>query len=154
MLDIHEFKTEDYDVYADNCISMYERWGFKAFAIEIKGAQIAIYNYIVAAFRKKGYICTFHKENPSGHDGDKRMRIMSTLQPLYANKSIYHFDGGDTLKLEEQIYMKNPKHDDIADSLHLAVKLNLKRKPAAARQGNRPSNVIKIDRQFGGRAFR
>lgn len=41
---------------------------------------------------------------------------MSILEPLYAQKIIFHYKGGNCQILEEELLSKNPAHDDVADA--------------------------------------
>lgn len=46
---------------------------------------------------------------------------MATLEPKYANRQIWHYKGGNTQLLEEELVMSNPAHDDIKDALASAI---------------------------------
>jgi phage terminase large subunit-like protein len=48
--------------------------------------------------------------------GEKNARIRSTLQPRYANMSVFHTNNMKELELE-LVKFPNAKHDDIIDSL-------------------------------------
>ena len=46
---------------------------------------------------------------------------MAILEPKYANKQIWHNQGGNCQALEEELLYANPPHDDIKDALASAV---------------------------------
>ena len=45
----------------------------------------------------------------------------ATLLPRYENKMIFHYRGGNTQLLEEELVTRNPPHDDIKDALTNAI---------------------------------
>jgi murein L,D-transpeptidase YafK len=46
---------------------------------------------------------------------------MSVLEPKYANRQIWHYQGGNIQVLEEELVFTNPAHDDVKDALASAV---------------------------------
>ena len=46
---------------------------------------------------------------------------MAILEPKYANRQIYHYPGGNTQVLEEELLFSNPAHDDVKDALSSAI---------------------------------
>jgi len=64
---------------------------------------------------------TVDEYRPSRWQGSKLERIMSTLEPRYANHQIWHYMGGNCQQLEEELIFSNPAHDDIKDALASAI---------------------------------
>ena len=58
---------------------------------------------------------------PSRWEGSKEERMMSTLEPKYANHQIWHYQAGNCQLLEEELIFANPPHDDIKDALSCAI---------------------------------
>lgn len=58
---------------------------------------------------------------PTRHDGDKAERIEAILAPRYDNQQIWHYNGGNTQILEEELIMQHPPHDDVKESLSNAI---------------------------------
>ena len=74
-------------------------------------------NYI----RPNGLTLIIDEFRPSRWQGSKEERILSTLEPRYANHQIWHYAGGNCQSLEEELVFTNPPHDDIKDALASAI---------------------------------
>lgn len=85
---------------------------------------------------------------PTKRDGDKEERIAAVLAPRYANNQVWHFRGGHTQSLEDELVQRFPVHDDLSDALCNAVQILTP--PAAKRKDT--GNVINIrtHSRFGG----
>ena len=60
---------------------------------------------------------------PTKRDGDKEERIAAVLAPRYANMQMWHYRGGYTQSLEDELVQRFPVHDDISDALCNAVQI-------------------------------
>ena len=81
---------------------------------------------------------------------NKEERIEAVLGPRYDNLQVYHYRGGNTQVLEEELVLNNPAHDDVVDALSSAVEHAVK--PARTmRTRSTESNVI-WNKRFGGRS--
>ena len=60
---------------------------------------------------------------------------------------MYHFKGGYTPVLEEELVMARPAHDDIKDCLASVVEIAT---PPKARRNREKKNVITFNKRFGG----
>ena len=88
---------------------------------------------------------------PSRNEGNKEERIAAILEPRYDNLGIYHYRGGNCSLLEEEMTMRHPAHDDIADALAAAV--DVSSPPTHSRHRmNTKSNVV-YNSRFGGVQF-
>jgi hypothetical protein len=63
---------------------------------------------------------------PSKVEGSKEERIAAALEHRYENLQMWHFEGGWTSVLEEELVLARPPHDDIKDSLASAVTIAVK----------------------------
>ncbi len=118
ILEIDRFKTDKMSEYYNRILKLYEKWGFRKLRAEVSVAQKVIVedlkeNYI----RKNGLTLSIDEYRPSRWQGSKEERIMSTLEPRYANRQIWHYQGGNCQQLEEELTFSNPSHDDIKDAL-------------------------------------
>jgi phage terminase large subunit-like protein len=152
VLDIDRFKTDKYKEYSDHAKELYDKWKYRKIRVEVKGAQKPIVNFMKDEFRAAGYIVSFDEYCPTSHSGSKEERIGTTLEPLYENETILHFEGGWINALEEELVLARPPHDDIKDALAMAVQIAVK--PARQREAERRDNVVQFNRRFGGVAFR
>lgn len=122
ILEIDRFKTDKISEYFQRILKMYEKWGFNKLRAEVSVAQQVIVkdlkeNYI----RPYGLSLSVDEFRPSRWQGSKEERILSTLEPKYANHQIWHYHGGNCQPLEEELIFANPAHDDIKDALASAV---------------------------------
>lgn len=122
ILEIDRFKTDKISDYFQRILKTYEKWGYRRLRAEVSVAQQVIVkdlkdNYI----RKFGLSLVVDEFRPSRWQGSKEERIMSTLEPKYANRQIWHYHGGNCQPLEEELIFANPAHDDIKDALASAV---------------------------------
>lgn len=122
ILEIDRFKTDKISEYFQHILQLYEKWGFRQIRAEVSVAQQVIVqdlkeNYI----RKNGLSLSIDEFRPSRWQGSKEERIMSTLEPKYANRQIWHYPTGNIQVLEEELIFANPAHDDVKDALASAV---------------------------------
>lgn len=150
ILEIDRFKTDRISEYFQHILKAYEKWGFRKIRCEINAAQEVIVkdlkeNYI----RKHGLTLIVDDYRPSRWQGSKEERILTILEPKYANRQMWHYQGGNTQLLEEELMFQNPAHDDIKDALSAAVDfitppLNLYRTPSTK------SNDFEFHSRWGG----
>lgn len=122
VLDIDRFKTDKISEYFQHILQLHQKWGFRKIRCEISVAQQVIVrdlrdNYI----RKQGLSLVIDEFRPSRWQGSKEERILSVLEPKYANRQIWHYPSGNIQILEEELILQNPPHDDVKDALASAV---------------------------------
>lgn len=118
VLDIDRFKTDKPSEYFSHILKLYEKWNFRKIRAEVSVAQAVIVkdlkdNYI----RPLGLSLGVEEYRPSRWQGSKEERILTVLEPRYANLQIWHYPGGNCQTLEEELIFQNPAHDDIKDAL-------------------------------------
>lgn len=149
VLDIDRFKTDRISVYFEHILNLYNKWSFKKLRAEVTSAQIAIVRSL-----KENYIGPYglflkvDEVRPTRHQGSKEERIEAILMPRYDANQIYHYKGGNTQMLEEELISRNPAHDDIKDALATAVEGAVK--PIQRMSKNSSSNVINWNSRFRG----
>lgn len=145
ILDIKRIKTDKISVMSDLVYQAFKKWRFKKFRIETNQAQGLVANQIEAEMRRLNAIFSWDKQQSRK---EKRLRIMSCLEPLYQGKTIFHFRGGNCEILEDELISERAPHDDVADAVAMCneiVPFQIKRK-----RSNKGSNVIRINTRFGG----
>ncbi len=85
---------------------------------------------------------------PNRTQGNKQERISAVLEPRYDNLQIWHYKGGNTQYLEEELGTRNPAHDDVIDALSAAVDMAVKPSSSIIRQ--KRSNIIWANSKFRG----
>jgi phage terminase large subunit-like protein len=122
VLDIDRFRTGAVSEYYKHILALFEHWGFRRIRAEVSAAQAVIVkdlkdNYI----RPNGLSLIVDEYKPSRWTGSKEERIMTTLEPKYANRQIWHYPAGNCQVLEEELLFANPAHDDVKDALASAI---------------------------------
>jgi hypothetical protein len=150
VLDIDRFKTDRTLEYYKHIVSLHSRWGFKKLRAEVVAAQQIIVNDIKDYVRKDGMTISIDEFRPSRSEGTKEERIAAALESRYENLQMWHFLGGYTPVLEEELKQARPTHDDVKDSLASAVEIAVKptqsRSSAFLQKGNR----LPTHSRFGG----
>lgn len=122
ILDIDRFKTAQPSEYFDRILKMFEKWHFRQIRAEVSVAQQVLVNDLKENYiRPRGMGLSVDEFRPTVRQGSKEERILSILEPKYANKQIYHYTGGHIQTLEEELTFANPAHDDVKDALASAI---------------------------------
>ena len=149
ILDIERLKTDRIKDYFELILRMLNRWSFKKLVVETTAAQAAIVKALrTDYFAPYGLIVKIEEVKPTRHQGTKEERIEATLIPRYDNMQVYHYRGGNTQILEDELVQRNPPHDDVKDALTSAIEKAVK--PAQTSRREEQSNVVYHSR-FGGR---
>jgi phage terminase large subunit-like protein len=150
VLDISRFKTDKIDTYFKEIVHLHSRWNFKKLRAEVTVAQSVIARDLKDRIRNEGLRLSIDEHRPSRHDGRKEERIASALEHRYENQSVYHFKGGYTDVLEEELVLARPPHDDIKDALASAVEITVKPRANRGLDDFGDDNVIQFHGKFGG----
>ena len=78
----------------------------------------------------------------------KEERIAAVLEPRYDNNAIWHFKGGYTPMLEEELILARPPHDDLKDALACAIEIAIP--PRARKEKRTKQNNVIFHSRFGG----
>lgn len=154
VLDIDRFKTDRTIEYFKHIANLHSRWHFRKLRAEVTVAQQIIVNDIKDYIRKEGMSISVEEYRPSRHEGTKEERIAAALESRYENLLMWHYEGGYTPVLEEELMQARPAHDDVKDSLASAVEIAIK--PSQRRSGgiNPIKQGLPISNRFGGIAWR
>ncbi len=122
ILEIDRFKTDKPSEYFQHILKLYEKWGFRKIRCEVSVAQQVIVSTLKDDYiRKHGLSLAVDEYRPSKWQGSKQERMMSVLEPRYANHQIWHYPSGNIQVLEEELMSNNPAHDDVKDALASAI---------------------------------
>jgi hypothetical protein len=153
ILDIDVFKSDKISEYFDHLSQLHSKWEFKKLRAEVTVAQAVIVRDLKDKMRQEGLSISIDEHRPTRNEGTKAERIAAALEHRYDNMSVWHFKGGYTDVLEEELILARPAHDDIKDALASAVEIAVK--PKRSRDnGDDTRNVIQFNSRFGGVTFR
>jgi predicted phage terminase large subunit-like protein len=154
ILDLVQFKTVDFAEFYNEVISLHYKWGFKKIRVETNAGGQFVAQELERLIRQNGNVLAVEGKSTQKQAGNKRERKAATLEWRYADKKVWHYRGGLTSELEDQIVLDRPRHDDIVDSFVAAIEIC---KPP----GKRVTNIVNInetnlyyDRKYGGRRGR
>lgn len=154
ILALDRFKTDKLEVYYEHIMELQRYWGFRQITVETNNGGKIVKTYLEDEIRREGGVLVVEGKASVSHQGSKTERIEQALTPRYRNKTIYHYKGGLTSKLEEELILPRPSHDDLKDVLAMCVSVSkppLKRNHSIKR--NR-TNVVPLSRFGGGRRRR
>lgn len=152
VLAIERFKTDKISEYFKKILEMYNKWGFRKLCAEVTAAQKAIVEALKQDYiARHGLAIKVIDVKPTRHQGTKEERMEAILTPRYENMQVYHFNGGYSQILEEELTQRNPPHDDVKDALATAME-NIVR-PSKRHSSNRTEPKVVYHPRFGGRAF-
>lgn len=152
ILDIEVFKSDKIAEYFKRIAALHSKWEFKKLRAEVTVAQAVIVRDLKDKLREEGLTLSIEEHRPTRNEGTKQERIASALEHRYDNQQIWHFKGGYTDLLEEELVLARPAHDDIKDALANAVEIAIKPKRKRSEE-DFTSNVIQFHPRFGGIRF-
>ena len=153
VLDLIQFKTNNFAQYYDEVISLHYKWGFKKIRVETNAGGQFVKNELERLIRQNGNVLVVEGKATQRNSGNKLERKAATLEWRYDAKTIWHYKGGLISDLEEQVILQKPRHDDLVDALIAAIEIS---KPPGRRvtmDTEETSNII-YDSRFGGRRGR
>jgi hypothetical protein len=131
VLDIDRFKSTKTLEYFQHIAALHSKWKFQKLRAEVTVAQIVIVEAIKDYVKQYGLTISIDEFRPSRVEGSKEERIAAALEHLYDDQKVWHFEGGWTQVLEDELILARPAHDDIKDALASAVSIAIK--PAGSR---------------------
>ena len=129
-------------------MALHTKWEFRKLIAEATVAQSLIVEDLKDHIQKSGRKVSVVPYRPSGK---KEERISAALDFRYEDLQMWHFKGGLTPVLEEELVSAHPPHDDVKDVVATAVAHLTK--PAAPRQGAQKNRKKRFNGRFGGRRF-
>lgn len=149
VLDIQRLRTDKISEYFKIILEASNRWNFRKLRAEVTAAQQAIVRSLKEDFfAPHGLSIKVEEVRPTRHQGSKEERLEAILIPRYDNGQVYHYKGGNTQVLEEELISRNPPHDDVKDALASAIEGAVK--PASSYRDRTKNNVIEFNTRFGG----
>lgn len=150
VLDIDRFRTDRISDYFEHILHLSNKWSFRKMRAETTVAQMAIVKQLKELIKQHGLSISIEEYRPNKNQGNKQERIAAVLEPRYDNMGIWHYRGGNTQILEEELSSRNPPHDDVIDALASVVDMAVKPARSVRKQ---KSNVVQFNQRFGGVSF-
>lgn len=152
VMDIAVFKSDKIGDYFDAIAQLHSHWDFNKLRAEVTVAQAVIVRDLKDKMREEGMRLSIDEHRPTRNEGTKAERIAAALEHKYENQTIWHFRGGYTDMLEEELILARPAHDDIKDALASAVEIAIK--PKTSRSEGRVSAPVIYHPRFGGVTYK
>lgn len=153
ILDLVAFKSDKISEYFKQLVALHSKWEFKKLRAEVSVAQAVIVRDLKDKLREEGLSLAIEEYRPTRNEGTKQERIASVLEHKYDNMSIFHYKGGYTDMLEEELVLARPPHDDLKEAVASAISIAVKPK-AVRSERQSTSNVLQFNQRFGGVSFR
>lgn len=153
VLDIDRFKTKKTITYFEHIAELHSKWRFQKLQAEVTVAQVVIVEAIKDYVKDRGLTLSIVEYRPTRQEGTKEQRIAAALEHRYEDSKMWHFEGGWTNVLEEELVLARPPHDDIKDALASAVSILIKPQRSS---GNSLQDFMPTASRsrFGGIAYR
>ena len=146
VLDIDRFRTDRISEYFDHIFELHSKWSFRKLRAEVTVAQMAIVKQLKDLIKQHGLALSIDEFRPNKQQGNKQERIASVLEPRYDNLQMWHYRGGNTQYLEDELSTRNPPHDDVIDALASAVDMAVR--PTRNLNRKRESNIVWANSRF------
>ena len=148
ILDLDRFKTSNYSVYYERVMELSNYWGFRKMRVETNAGGKLVAQRLEELIRENGQALSIDGKARVSHEGNKIERHAAIVEPRYRAGTIFHYKGGYTPELEEEIVLERPTHDDLEDALCSAIEIS---KPPGKiwDKKSSKSNVV-TDVRFGG----
>lgn len=156
ILDIDRFKSDKTIEYFRHIIHLHSRWHFKKIRAEVTVAQQIIVNDIKDYIKQEGMALSVDEYRPNKTEGSKEERMAATLEHRYDNLLMWHYEGGYTPVLEEELTQARPAHDDVKDALTSAIGIAVRPKQSKTKSDvlGMFQNTVQTHGRFGGVAYR
>ena len=148
VLDIDRFKTDRITEYFEHILHLFTKWSFRKIRAEVTVAQQAIVRQLKELIKQHGLSLSVDEYRPNKSEGNKQERIAAILEPRYDNLQIWHYRGGETQTLEEELQSRNPPHDDVKDALASVIDIAIK--PSKSMNHRKQTNVVWANNRFRG----
>jgi len=146
VMDIDRFRTDRISDYFEHIFDAHTKWFFRKMRAEVTVAQMAIVKQLKEQVKTHGLSLAIEEYRPNKQQGNKEERISSILEPRYDNLQMWHYRGGNTQYLEDELSMRNPPHDDVKDALASAVDMAVR--PTRSLGRERKSNIVWANSKF------
>lgn len=148
VLDIDRFKTNSIAEYYKRIAKLHAQWDFKQLRAEVTAGQSIIVNELKKRLREEGLALPVKEFRPPPKT-TKEERIAAIIEPRYESMLIWHYKGGYTELLEEEVVLARPRHDDIKDALASAIEIALPPKRLGRGMRTQRQN-LNYNPRFGG----
>lgn len=136
ILDIDRFRTDKISEMSRRLMKLYDKWRWQRLRAEATAAQNLVVEQLREYNKQGGVWYSIQAVKPMT---DKMTRIMTNLEPRYAEGKIFHYRGGFCQVLEDELTASKPAHDDVSDALASVVEIA--NAPSMSRAASKVSNI-------------
>lgn len=154
ILDLDRFKTTKTIDYFERIRDLHTKWKFHKLQAEVSVAQSVIVESIKDYIRQYGLTLSVVEYRPTTREGSKEERIAAVLEYRYDDYKMWHFEGGLTAVLEQELVEARPAHDDLKDALASAVSIAVKPQVSNTDKMKDFFNFNNQQSRFGGIPYR
>lgn len=148
ILQLKRFQTAKAEVYYQELSDLHQYWGFREATVETNAGGAVVANFIQDEIRREGHNLVIKHQHKNQREGIKEERNAQLFQPLYRTKSVYHTKGGYTRLLEEELVSAKPAHDDLTDSIWIAVSNSKRPSRPKFATNRRDRNIVNASSRF------
>ncbi len=123
VLGLDRFRTSDFLTYYERIAELQREFPFRRIIIETNAAGSFVASEVEAHIRRNGDPLVVERRSANSRSGSKLENWAAVLEPRYQSKSVFHFRGGLTPVLEEELISARPAHDDLKDALCAAFSI-------------------------------
>lgn len=151
VLDIDRFKGNLITEYFNHILKLHQKWDFRKLRAEVTVAQEAIVKSLKEGYIKRhGLALAIEEFRPTRNEGSKEERMRAILEPRYQNMQVWHYYGGNTQVLEDELVLQNPPHDDVKDALASCIDFSVAPSYSGQGSNSRINRNIRPATRFGG----
>lgn len=151
VLEIDRFKTDKISEYFKHILELHGKYGFRKLGAEVTAGQKAIVRELIEQYIKpNGMYLSVTELAHTRHEGTKEERIAALLEPRYENQQVWHYRGGNTTILEDELVSSHSQHDDVIDALAAAISIAVPPVGALAKDRDNNRKNISYHPRWGG----
>lgn len=151
VLGLDRFRTTDFLTYYDRVAELQREFPFYRLIVETNAAGSLVAQEIEAHIRRNGDSISVERRTANSREDSKLEHWATVLEPRYQSKSVFHFRGGLTPILEEELVSAKPRHDDLKDALCAAISIAKPPGGRARQDYYSMNNTNVVIGRFGGR---
>ncbi len=146
LIDGKRYRTDKISETKELLETYYNKYRFKELRIEIVAGFKLVAEDLRCRLEEVSIRVPVDFYTPPKDGEGKQVRILNILEPMYKSQCVYHYRGGISTRLEDELVQLYPDHDDVKDAWAMCMDMM---KPPKVKQKSKP-NVVQYHPRFGG----